>query len=327
MQSSFPKSLDTVYGGAERVAKRVAEMTDDKFQIQPFAGGEIVPPFAVLDAVKNGIVEAGHTASYYYVGKDPTFAFFAAVPFGFNARQQSAWMRGGGGIELMREFHKAHNVIPFMAGHTGAQMGGWFRKEINTLEDLKGLRFRIGGFAGHVMQRLGVVGQMIPAGEIYTSLERGVIDAAEWLGPYDDERLGLYKIAKYYYYPGFWEGDAQVSIYVKPEAWEALPKAYKAAFETACGEACVWMLSKFDAENPAALRRLVANGAVLKRFSREIMEAAHKAAFEMYDELAVTNNEFKKVYEPWRKFRAEQYLWFRVAENSFDNFVYSQSAK
>jgi TRAP-type mannitol/chloroaromatic compound transport system substrate-binding protein len=316
-----------VYGGAELIAKRVAEITDDKFQIQTFAGGEIVPPFSVLDAVQNGTVEAGHTASYYYVGKDPTFAFFAAVPFGLNARQQSAWMRHGGGLDLMREFHQAYGVVPFMAGHTGAQMGGWFRKEVNKPQDLVGLKFRVGGFAGQVLQRLGVVGQSIPAGDIYPALERGTIDAAEWLGPYDDERLGLYRIAKYYYYPGFWEGDAQLTIYVGPQHWEALPKSYKAAFEAACAEASVWMLSKFDADNPAALRRLVANGTILKRFSREIMDASYKAAFELYDELATKNANFKKVYDPWKKFREEDYLWFRVAENSFDNFVYSQKSK
>ncbi|NTV11301.1 MAG: twin-arginine translocation signal domain-containing protein, partial [Zoogloea sp.] len=207
LASSFPKSLDTIYGAAEIVARRVATATGGKFQIQVFAGGEIVPGPGVLDAVKDGTVECGHTCSYYFVGKDPTFAFDTAMPFGLNSRQQTAWMLEGGGLELMREFMKGYNIVNFPGGNTGAQMGGWFRKEIKSLADLKGTKMRIAGIAGQVMARLGAVPQQIPGSDIYPALEKGTIDAAEWVGPYDDQKLGFNKVAKYYYYPGFWRSD------------------------------------------------------------------------------------------------------------------------
>ncbi|MEO8560349.1 MAG: TRAP transporter substrate-binding protein DctP, partial [Rhodospirillales bacterium] len=284
LASSFPKSLDTLFGAAELVSKRVAAATDGKFQIGTFAGGEIVPALQVLDAVQNGTIEMGHTASYYYFGKDPTFAFDTAVPFGLNTRQQNAWMYFGGGMELMREFFAGYNVHQIPAGNTGCQMGGWFNKEIKTVADLKGLKFRVGGFAGKVLTKLGVVPQQIAGGDIYPSLEKGTIDAAEWVGPYDDEKLGFQKVAKYYYYPGWWEPGPQLSVYVNIKQWEALPKSYQNILEAACAEANVWMPAKYDAQNPPALRRLIAGGTQLKAFSREIMLACYKASLELYDE-------------------------------------------
>ncbi|WP_341701989.1 TRAP transporter substrate-binding protein DctP [Ferrovibrio sp.] len=325
--SSFPKSLDTIYGGAEVVAKKVAELTDNKFQIRVFAAGEIVPGLQVLDAVQNGTVEAGHTVSYYYVGKDPTFAFDAAIPFGLNARQQNSWMEFGGGRELMREFFNEYNIIQFPAGNTGTQMGGWFRKEIKTLEDLKGLKFRIGGFAGQVLSKLGVVPQQIAGGDIYPSLEKGTIDAAEWVGPYDDEKLGFNKVAKYYYYPGWWEGGPQVSMMVNQDQWKALPKPYQAAIEAACAHANTWMLAKYDAQNPVALRKLVAGGTQLRPFPKAVMDACYDAASELYDETSAKNPKFKKIYDSWVKYRDEQLLWFRVAEGTYDSFMLSTTGR
>jgi TRAP-type mannitol/chloroaromatic compound transport system substrate-binding protein len=326
MPSSFPKSLATLFGGAELICTRVAAATDNKFQIRPFGAGELVPALQVLDTVQNGTVECGHSASYYYVGKDPTFAFASTVPFGFNTRQQQAWMLQAGALDLINEFLKDYNVTSIIAGNTGAQMGGWFRHEMKSAEDLKGLKFRIAGLAGQVIARLGGVPQQIGGPDIYPALEKGTIDAAEWVGPYDDEKLGFYKVAKYYYYPGWWEGNAQISLYVNQEQWAALPPAYRAVLQAACAEANTWMQAKYDAENPQALRRLVANGAQLRPFPRDLMQAAYKASFEVYDDLAARNAKFAKVYESWRRFREEEYLWFRVAENSFDSFVYSQSA-
>jgi TRAP-type mannitol/chloroaromatic compound transport system substrate-binding protein len=327
LASSFPKSLDTIYGAADVVSQRVAAATDGKFQIRVFASGEIVPGLKVLDAVQDGTVECGHTACYYYVGKDPTFAFDTALPFGLNARQQNAWMYYGGGLELMREFFREYNVINFPAGNTGAQMGGWFRKEINTVDDLNGLKMRIGGYAGQVLAPLGVVPQQIAGGEIYPALEKGTIDAAEWVGPYDDEKLGFNKVAQFYYYPGWWEGGPQLSILANVAQWEALPKAYQAALETASAEANVRMVAKYDAENMPALRRLVGGGTKLKPYSKEIMEACLKSATELYEKTAAENPKFKKVYDSWNPFRHDQHTWFRVAENSFDNFVYAHAAK
>ena len=234
LASSFPKSLDTIYGGAEVISKRVAAATNGKFQIQLFAAGEIVPGLQVLDAVQNATVQCCHTAPYYFFGKDPTFAFACAIPFGLNARMQNAWMYHGGGIELMREFMKDYNVYNIPAGNTGAQMGGFFRKELKTVADMKGLEMRIGGSAGVVMSKLGLVPQQIAGGDIYPALEKGTIDAAEWVGPYDDEKLGFYKIAPHYYYPGWWEADSMYSLFVNIKEWEKLPKEYQAAVEAAC---------------------------------------------------------------------------------------------
>ncbi len=325
LASSFPKSLDTIFGAAELISKRVAAATNNKFQIQVFAGGEIVPPFQVVDAVQNGTVDCSHTAPYYFFGKDPTFAIGCAIPFGMNTRQQNAWMLHGGGLQLMREFYKQYNIISFPAGNTGAQMGGFFRKEIKTLEDLKGLKFRVAGVTGTILSRLGVVPQQIAGGDIYPSLEKGTIDAAEWVGPYDDEKLGLYKVAKYYYYPGWWEGGPELDLYVNQKAWDALPKDYQAALESACAEANMDMTAKYDTVNPAALRRLIANGVQLRPFPRAIMDAAYKTAHEVYDDIASKNANFKKVYEPWKKFRDEEILWFRVCEQNFDNYMASAS--
>ena len=326
LTSSFPKSLDTIYGAADIISKRVAESTDNRFLIRVFSAGEIVPGLQVLDAVQNGTVECGHTAPYYYIGKDPAFAFATALPFGLNARQQNAWMYYGGGLEAVADLFKDYGCIQFVSGNTGAQMGGWFRKEIKSVNDLKGLKFRIGGLGGTVLAKLGVVAQQIAGGDIYPALERGTIDAAEWVGPYDDEKLGLHKIAKFYYYPGWWEGGPQLSTIVNLKKWAELPKAYQSAFEAACAEANVHMLARYDAKNPEALRRLVAGGAQLRAFPRPVMEASLKAANELYAELAQKSAHFKRIYEGWSRFRSEQFLWFRVAEAGYDNFVFSSTA-
>ncbi|MBI3041961.1 MAG: TRAP transporter substrate-binding protein DctP [Betaproteobacteria bacterium] len=327
MASSFPKSLDTLFGAADIISRRVAEITDNRFQIRVFAAGEIVPGLQVLDAVQNGTVECGHTAPYYYIGKDPAFAFATALPFGLNARQQNAWMYYGGGMEAMAGLFKEYGCIQFVAGNTGAQMGGWYRKEIRSVADLRGLKMRIGGLGGQVLAKLGVVGQQIAGGDIYPALERGTIDAAEWVGPYDDEKLGFHKVARYYYYPGWWEGGPQLSAIVNLKKWDELPKAYKSAFETACAESSVHMLARYDAKNPEALRRLVASGTQLRAFPRPVLEACLKAANELYTELAQKSAHFKRVYEGWRKFRGDQFLWFRVAETSYDNFVFAAVGK
>jgi len=321
MAGSWPKSLETLYGGMVEISKRVGEATGGKFNIKVFAGGEIVGPLQVLDAVQNGTVECGHTAAYYYFGKDPTFALSCAVPFGPNARQQNAWMYHGGGKELLREFYKTYNVMQFAAGNTGAQMGGWFRKEIKTLADLKGLKYRISGYAGLALAKLGVVPQQIGGGDIYPALEKGTIDAAEWVGPYDDEKLGFYKVAKYYYYPGWWEGGPELDLLVNIKSWEALPKEYQAILESACAEANISMLAKYDTLNPPALKRLLANGVQLRPFSNEMMAACYKAASEVAEEISAKNANFKKVYDAMVKFRNEQVQWFSIAENRYDNFM------
>ncbi|MDP1581899.1 MAG: TRAP transporter substrate-binding protein [Bradyrhizobium sp.] len=321
MAASWPKSLDTLFGGAEMMCKMVAEATDNKFQIQLFAAGEIVPGLQVLDAVQNGTVECGHTASYYYFGKDPTFTFGSAVPFGPNQRINQAWYMLGGGKELLNDFYKGFNVHSLLAGNTGCQMGGWFRKEIKTVDDLKGLKFRIGGFAGRVLQKLGAVPQQIAGGDIYPALEKGTIDGAEWVGPYDDEKLGFYKVAPNYYFPGWWEGGPMLLAYVNLDKWNALPKHYQSVLEQAGHFANSWMMSKYDQGNPAALRRLLAGGTKLHAFPPAVMEACLKAARELHAETAAANPNFKKVLESLTAFSNNGYQWFQVAEVGYDNFM------
>jgi len=322
LAASWPKSLDTLYGGAELVARRVGEITDGKFTIRAFAAGEIVPALQVLDAVQAGTVELGHTATYYYFGKDPTFALATSVCFGMNTRQMNAWWYFGGGREAMEPLFKEYGCVAIPAGNTGCQMGGWFRKEIKSVADLKGLKFRIGGMAGLILAKLGVVPQLIGGADIYPALEKGTIDAAEWVGPYDDEKLGFNKVAQHYYYPGFWEGGPTLLTLVNEKKWNELPKSYQAALTAACGEANAWMPAKYDAQNPAALRRLVGSGTKIHPFPRSILEAAERASYELYEELKAKSKHWARVYPEWKKFRDEQYLWFRVAESTFDNYSF-----
>jgi TRAP-type mannitol/chloroaromatic compound transport system substrate-binding protein len=321
LTSSFPKSLDTLWGAAETFSKAVAEATDNRFQIQPFAAGEIVPGLQALDAVSNATVEMCHTASYYYFSKDPTFTFGTAIPFGMNQRMLDAWMFYGGGMDMLNEFYAKFNVIGFPAGNTGAQMGGWFRKEIKSLDDLKGLKMRIGGFAGRIISRLGVVPQQIAGGDIYPALEKGTLDACEWVGPYDDEKLGFHKVARYYYYPGWWEGGPMLHNFVNIAKWNDLPKAYRSIIQSASHVANTLMQARYDAQNPAALKRLIAGGAQLRPFSPQIMDASLKAANEVYAETSASNANFKKVYDAFVAFRNDQYFWWQVAEAGFDNFM------
>ena len=327
LTSSFPKSLDTIFGAADVFAKAVAEATDNKFQIQVFAAGEIVPGLAAADAVQNGTVEIAATASYYYFGKDPTFALPCAVPFGLNARMQNAWILFGGGSELMNEFYKKFNIIAFPCGNTGAQMGGWFRKEIKEVRDLNGLKMRIGGFAGTVLVKLGCVPQQIAGGDIYAALEKGTIDAAEWVGPYDDEKLGFHKIVPYYYYPGWWEGGAMLHHFINLDKWNALPPSYQSIVRSASAVANAWMLARYDAGNPPALKRLLASGTQFRGFPTPVMDACLKASFEVYAEVSAKNSDFKKIWQSMLAFRNDSYQWWRVAEYSYDDYLIRNRTK
>ena len=372
LASSFPKSLDTIFGAAEVFAKKVGEMTGGKFQISVHAAGELMPAFGVVDGVQAATVEMAHTAPYYFFGKDPTFALGCAIPFGLNSRQMTAWMVEGNGLKLMRDFYKGYNIVNFPGGNTGAQMGGffrkeiksladvkglkfriggfggkvierlggvpqnipggntgaqmggWFRKEVKSLADVKGLKFRIGGFGGKVFERIGGVPQNIPGGEIYQALEKGTIDAAEWVGPYDDQKLGFNKVAPFYCYPGWWEGGPQLDFYVNTKAYDALSAEYKAIIESAAALAHVEMQAKYDAKNPAALKQLVGGGTKLFRFPKDLMDAAFKESMALYSELSGSNPVWKKVYEDFSTFRRDQNLWFRFTESGFDDFMQAQ---
>lgn len=321
LTSSFPKSLDTIFGTAQAFTRFVAEATDNKFQIQAFAAGEIVPGLQALDAVSSGAIECCHTPTYFYTGKDPVLGFGTGLPFGPNARMQQSWWHQGGGEKIINEALAKFNVISFAAGNSGTQMGGWFRKEINTVEDLKGLKFRIGGTGGAVLSRLGVVPQQIAPGDIYPALEKGTIDAIEFVGPYDDEKLGFNKVAKYYYYPGFWEGGAMLHLCVNIEQWNRLPKSYQAIVQQSCESANTFMLAKYDQVNAPALKRLVGKGTELRGFSQPIIEAAYEAAKGYYAEIAAQNPAFKAALDSVDAYLAEQYLWWQIGEYSYDSLM------
>lgn len=322
MPTSWPVALDTIFGGATTFAEAVSALTGGKFKINPRAAGEVAPGLEVLNVVQEGAFPIGHTASYYYVGKSPVTAFGTALPFGLNAQQQNAWLYEGGGLTAMREaYAKLFNVIQFPAGNTGVQMGGWFRKEINTTADLQGLKMRIPGLGGQVMTRLGVNVQTLPGGEIFQALQTGAIDAAEWVGPYDDEKLGLHKAAQFYYYPGWWEPGPSLEVQINLDAWNKLPDVYKAVVETAAYKANLTMLARYDARNNQALQSLLSQGVQLRAYSQEIMEAAEKASFELYDELAGKDADFKAVYEGWKAFREGIYAWHNVNEGGFSRYV------
>ncbi|MGO3890629.1 MAG: TRAP transporter substrate-binding protein [Paenalcaligenes sp.] len=321
MTSTYGPSLPALFGTAQLFTKMVEEATEGNFQIRLYPAGEIVPGFEVMDAVGNGTVEAGQTASYYFYGKDPAFSFDTAVPFGLNARQMEAWMYEGDGMKLMRELFATRNIVNFPLGNTGTQMGGWYRKEINSVEDLKGLKMRTAGFAGEVLARLGVVPQQVPPGDIYPSLEKGTLDAVEFVGPVDDEKLGFHKVAKYYYYPGWWEGSAQVSLYINQDALATLPKHYQEIIAICARAASGKMLTTYDTQGPGALRRLIASGAILKAFPRDVMDASFEASQVVYKEFCDQNAGFKKIYDNYMAFRDELVPWFRVAEGAYDNYL------
>ena len=321
LASSFPNGLDTIYGAAEKLAERVGEITEGRFQIRVYPGGELVPPLQVLDAVQQGTVHAGHSAGYYYIGKNPALAFDTSIPFGLTARQQFAWLYEDSGFDLMRSLYADFGIVNFPGGSTGAQMGGWFRREITGLDDLKGLKMRIPGLGGKVMGRLGVSVQVLPGGEIFPALERGAIDATEWVGPYDDVKLGFHRVARNYYYPGWWEPGPTLTFLVNRKAWDELPAVYQAAFETAAAEASLQMLVRYDARNPAALREVLNEGVTLRPFSREILDAARREFTDQVEETSAKDAAYAKIYASWKTFRDASAQWFGTTERAFLDYV------
>lgn len=325
MPTSWPVALDTIFGGATTFADTVSSLTGGRFKITARPAGELAPGTEVLNVVQEGAFPIGHTASYYYVGKSPVTAFGTALPFGFTAQQQNSWLYEGGGLAKLQEIYaKLFNVIQFPAGNTGVQMGGWFRKEINTVADLQGLKMRIPGLGGQVMAKLGVTVQTLPGGEIFQALQTGAIDAAEWVGPYDDEKLGLQKAAQFYYYPGWWEPGPTLEVEVNLDEWNKLPAFYQEVIKTSAYVANMTMLARYDARNNDALGRLLEGGAQLRGYSQEILEAAEKASFELYDELAGKDADFAAVYEEWKAFRTRIYAWHNINEGSFSRYYSSK---
>jgi TRAP-type mannitol/chloroaromatic compound transport system substrate-binding protein len=325
--SSYPRGLDTIFGAADTLAERVAALTDGAFEIRVYPAGEIVPGLQVMDAVQQGTVQLGQTASYYFTGKSPAVAFDTCLPFGLDARQQQAWLDEAGGREAVDRVFADFGIVTLPGGGTGAQMGGWFRRPVGSLAELRGLKMRIPGLGGEVMSRLGVTVQVLAGGDIYPALESGAIDATEWVGPYDDEKLGFHKIARHYYYPGWWEPGPSLSFYVNRAAWDGLPAAYREVLRAAAREAAARMQARYDARNPPALRRLLAAGVELRPFPHEVMAAARRIADELLAEIAGRDATFRRIYEPWRAFRTEAFRWFGTAELAYAEFAFTRPAE
>jgi len=325
MATSWPESLDTIYGGALWVAKRVAELTDGRFTIEVHPAGELVQPFEILQAVQKGEIESGHTTVQYYIEMHPAFAFASAVPYGLTARQQNAWLYHGGGNDLLnQEVFEPFGVLGFPAGNTALQMGGWFRFPVNSVEDFRGLRMRIPGLGGKVMRRIGVETVTLPASEILPSLESGKLDATEWVGPYDDEKLGFYKAARYYYYPGWWEPGTTLHAIVNRGAFERLPKAFQQAFASATREANAHMLSAYDDKNPPALERLLSYGVELLPFPKDVMRLTFQEANNLIHEIAGKDATFRKVFTQWNEARVRLFRWFSTNESYYADFTFRQ---
>jgi TRAP-type mannitol/chloroaromatic compound transport system substrate-binding protein len=323
LASTFPGSLDTIFGAAATLATRLEQLTAGRFRVRVYEAGEIVPPLEVLDAVQQGSVEMGHGASYYFIGKNPAMAFDCAVPFGLTARQHLAWLTRSGGLELMRGVFADFNILNFPGGNTGVQMGGWFRRPVSSLAELRGLKMRIPGLGGEVMSALGVTVQLLAGGEIYPALERGAIDATEWVGPYDDLKLGFHQVAKHYYYPGWWEPGPALSFYVNRDAYAALPETYRAALEVACHDAGMRMLSDYDAKNPQALETLVTeHGVALARYSDDIMSAAREASESILEQFASGDESFRTIFRHWDAFRKKSNRWLATAERAYADFAF-----
>lgn len=325
LASSFPQTLDTIFGSATVLAETVAAMTNGNFTIEVYQAGELVPALQVLDAAQKGACEIGHTAGYYYVGKDAALAFDTCMPFGLSSRQQTAWLHEAGGLELVREVYADFSVISFPCGNTGAQMGGWFREPVQSAGDLKGLKMRIPGLGGRVMDALGVNVQNIAGGDIYPALERGVIDATDWVGPYDDEMLGFYEVAKIYHYPGWWEPGPSLSFLVNEDAWAGLPKSYQAIFEAASRTAAQTMQASYDAKNPPALRRLLAKGVQLTPFPQDLIRVAREASQQLLSDQAARDPRYAKILQNWEGFRRGAFQWFGTAELAYMETFASKS--
>ncbi|MDX5364449.1 MAG: TRAP transporter substrate-binding protein DctP [Pseudazoarcus pumilus] len=321
LASSFPRSMDALFGAADRLSRNLADATGGRFSVSTYAAGEVVPAFSVVDAVQNRTVDCAHTAPYYFTGKDEAFAFDCAIPFGMNSRQLTAWMFEGNGLKLMREFYARYDIVNFVMGNSGTQMGGWFRKEIRTVADLQGMRFRIGGFGSQIFERLGAVPQTIPLAEVYSAMERGALDAVEFVAPYDDLRLGLHKAAPYYYAPAWWEGSGQLALYVNARAWAELPDDYKRLVQLAASDAHIWVQAAYDARNPPALKQLIAEGAKLMHMPRELMDAAWRETEALYAELDGRNPQWRRIFADYRRFQRDQVQWHAVAEDSYNQYL------
>lgn len=323
MVTTWPPHFPVLGEGADLLAKWVEEMSDGRMKIQVYGGGELVPPLQAFDAVSQGMVEMGHGAAYYWAGKSPATQFFCAVPFGMNAQQMNAWFYGGDGLKLYREVYANFNLIPFPAGNTGVQMGGWFNKKIDSITDFKGLKMRIPGLGGKVIAKAGASAILCAGGEIYTNLERGVIDATEWVGPYHDYLMGFYKVAKYYYYPGWHEPGSVLELFVNKKAYESLPKDLQLIIDAAAAKTNVWMLSVFESKNNEYLNKMInEHGIKLMQFPDDVIIQLRKYAEEVIGEIVEKDATSKKVYDNFSRFKKNVSAWAKISEIAYYRAVH-----
>ncbi len=325
MATSWPKSLQILFETANFFCQQVNSMTNGRFVITPYSAGELTGGLQVLSAVQDGTVECGHSASYYYLDRGIALAFGTTIPFGLTASQQNAWLYYGGGLEAMRKLYADLGIINFPGGNSGTQMGGWFKRQVNNIDDFKDLKIRVPGLGGKIMERLGAKISVLSGEKIFKALETGEIDAAEWKNPHADQTLGLNKVAPYYYYPGWWEPGTSYEFQVNLEQWNKLPQEYQEIFQGAANYANQKMLTKFNAVNGKVLKSLVIGGTKVLPFSPEILQVFYQTAFEMYEEIASQDNDFRQIYENWKKFREQIYLWNYFNEISFANYSMRQN--
>ncbi len=322
MVTSWPTALDTIYGGALNTAKFLNEITQGDVEVEVFPAGAQVGGLEVYDAVSSGAFEMGHTASYYYIGKDSAHAFFTAMPFGLNAQQHNAWVLSGGGQGLWNELGAPDNLIAFPAGNTGTQMGGWFNKEINSAADLQGLKMCIPGLGGQVMSRAGANVQVLAGGEIFQALETGLIDATEWVGPYDDQILGFNRVASFYYAPGWHEPGPSLGTYINLDVYNSLPEDIQNAIQTTSSAANIQMLADYDARNGGALAEIMAGGNVeLRTFPTEYLNTLEGFANEIFAESAASSAMFTKIWEQWTAFRDDIRGFHAISEKAYLDYA------
>ena len=318
MVTAWPKNFPGLGLAPENFARMVNDMSDGRLQIHVHGANEIVPPLAVFGAVSSGSVQMGHSAAYYWKGKIPAAAFFTSVPFGMNAQELNGWLHYGGGLELWRELYEPFNLIPFAAGNTGVQMGGWFNREIRSVDDIRGLKMRIPGIGGEVFTRAGGEAINIPGGELYTSLQSGVIDATEWVGPYNDLAFGFHQIAKYYYYPGWHEPGPTLEIIVNKDAYNTLPEDLQAIIEAAARAVNQDMLDEYTARNNAALVELVENhGVQLRKFPADVLKKFEAISMDLYEELSQEDPLFAKVFTSYREYLSGVSAYHALTEKAY----------
>lgn len=318
MVTTWPPNFPVFQEGAERFAADVKEMSGGRLSIDVFAGGQLVPPLQVFDAVSQGTVEMGHGAAYYWAGKIPAAQFLSTVPFGMTAKGMNSWLYAGGGLELWRKLYEPFNLVPLPMGNTGVQMGGWFNRKIETVKDLNGLKMRIPGLGGKVLAKAGGNPVLLAGAEIYTALERGTIDATEWVGPYHDLRLGLHRAAKYYYYPGWHEPGTALELIVSSKAWDQLPDDLKKIVEVAAAAGSLWMYSQFETLNHGALTELKgAHRVEVLEFPAGVLAELRKLTEEALQEEAAKDKQFAEVYQIYQKFRTEIDAWSAISDDAY----------